>query len=144
MQRSSLGFYFHFDFGMKFIVEIQFLAKNVPSHSLTIALSDFFPQIFRIFILNRHEHAILTQMVDIKETSILSTGFNEKIDTVPEVDENSFIDDDMENLAYSDSESASIAMPEEEFCDALDQLETIDTNPAVKEHGKTRHPKIFH
>lgn len=129
---------------MKFIVEIQFLAKNVPSHSLTIALSDFFPQIFRIFILNRHEHAILTQMVDIKETSILSTGFNEKIDTVPEVDENSFIDDDMENLAYSDSESASIAMPEEEFCDALDQLETIDTNPAVKEHGKTRHTKLFH
>lgn len=83
-------------------------------------------------------------MVDIKETSILSTGFNEKIDTVPEVDENSFIDDDMENLAYSDSESASIAMPEEEFCDALDQLETIDTNPAVKEHGKTRHTKLFH
>lgn len=72
-------------------------------------------------------------MVDVKETSILSTGFNEKIDTAAE---NSFIDDEMDNLAYSDSESASIAMPEEEeFSDALDQLDAINVKSAAIEHG---------
>lgn len=75
-------------------------------------------------------------MVDIKDSSILSTGFSEKIDSVPEVDENSFINDEMDNLAYSDSESASIAMPDEEFCDALEQLEAIDMNPISKEGGE--------
>lgn len=72
-------------------------------------------------------------MVDIKESTILSTSFSEKIDTLPEVVENSFIDDEMDNLAYSDSESASIAMPDDEFCDALDQF---DENQTSKEDGK--------
>lgn len=72
-------------------------------------------------------------MVDIKESTILSTNFSEKIDTLTEVVDNSFIDDEMDNLAYSDSESASIAMPDDEFCDALDQF---DENQTPKEDGK--------
>lgn len=74
-------------------------------------------------------------MVDIKDSTILSAGFSEKIDAVEEVSDNNFIDDEpMDNLAYSDSESASIAMPDEDdFCDALDQLD--DVSP-IKDHGK--------
>lgn len=74
-------------------------------------------------------------MVDIKDNSILTTGFAEKIDTVPEVVDNNFIDDEMENLAYSDSESASIVMQDDEFCDALDQFAPIDVSPAPKDNG---------
>lgn len=75
-------------------------------------------------------------MVDIKDTSVLSASFCEKIDTVSEVDGNHFLDDDpMDNLAYSDSESASIAMPDDEFCDALDQLAASDGNVSSK-NGK--------
>lgn len=74
-------------------------------------------------------------MVDIKDTSILTTGFAEKIDSVPEVVDSNFIDDEMENLAYSDSESASIVMPDDEFCDALDQFAPIDVSPASKDDG---------
>lgn len=74
-------------------------------------------------------------MVDIKDTAVLATGFSEKIDTIPEVVDSSFIDDDMDNLAYSDSESASIAMPDDEFCDALDHLATIEPNPPSKLNG---------
>ncbi|XP_055311497.1 activating transcription factor 7-interacting protein 1 isoform X2 [Sitodiplosis mosellana] len=71
-------------------------------------------------------------MVDIKDTSILSTGFSEKIESVSDVSDNNYIDDDpMDNLAYSDSESTSIAMPDEDFCDALDQM--ADVNSASKE-----------
>lgn len=63
-------------------------------------------------------------MVFIKDSTILPASFTEKIETVSEVADNNYIDDDpMDNLAYSDSESASIAMPDEDdFCDALDQL----------------------
>lgn len=75
-------------------------------------------------------------MVDIKDTTILPTGFSEKIESVSDVSDNNYIDDDqMDNLAYSDSESTSIAMPDDEFCDALDQLSGVD-NPASKENGK--------
>lgn len=72
-------------------------------------------------------------MVDIKDSTILSTSFSERIDSV---DGTSFMNDEMENLAYSDSESASIAMPDEEFRDALDQLEAIDVNRISKENGE--------
>lgn len=72
-------------------------------------------------------------MVDIKETTILSTTFSEKIDTLPEAIDNNFIDDEMDNLEYSDSESASIAMPEDEFSDALDHF---DENQTSKQNGK--------
>lgn len=63
-------------------------------------------------------------MVFIKDSTILPAGFTEKIETVSGVSDNNYIDDDpMDNLAYSDSESASIAMPDEDdFCDALDHL----------------------
>lgn len=75
-------------------------------------------------------------MVDIKDTSVLTTGLSEKNDTVADVVHGNFIDDDMDNLAYSDSESASIAMADDEFCDALDHLMPMDTNPPRKENGK--------
>lgn len=77
-------------------------------------------------------------MVDIKDTSILSTGFSEKIESVSDVSDNNYIDDDpMDNLAYSDSESTSIAMPDDDdYCDALDQLAGNDINVASKESGK--------
>lgn len=72
-------------------------------------------------------------MVDIKETSVLSASFCEKIDSAPEIGDNHFLDDDpMDNLAYSDSESASIAMQDDEFSDALDQLGTSDGNASSK------------
>lgn len=75
-------------------------------------------------------------MVDIKDSTVLSPGFNEKIESVSEVSDNNYIDDDpMDNLAYSDSESASIAMPDEdEFCDALDHL--VEVTPSAKNEGK--------
>lgn len=75
-------------------------------------------------------------MVDIKDTSVLTTGLSEKNDTVTDVVNGNYIDDDMDNLAYSDSESASIAMADDEFCDALDHLTPIDTNLVCKENGK--------
>lgn len=77
-------------------------------------------------------------MVDIKDTTILSTGFSEKIESVSDVSDNNYIDDDpMDNLAYSDSESTSIAMPDDDFCDALEQLAGEDVNSAApKEDGK--------
>lgn len=76
-------------------------------------------------------------MVDIKDTSILSTGFSEKNESVSDVSDNNYIDDDpMDNLAYSDSESTSIAMPDDDFCDALDQLAGDDVNSTSKEGGK--------
>lgn len=76
-------------------------------------------------------------MVDIKDTSILSTGFSEKIESVSDISDNNYMDDDpMDNLAYSDSESTSIAMPDDDFCDALDQLAGEDINIASKESGK--------
>lgn len=79
-------------------------------------------------------------MVDINDTSILPTGFSEKIESVSDVSDNNYIDDDqMDNLAYSDSESTSIAMPDDEFCDALDQLSGVDVNLASKENGKNLH-----
>ncbi|XP_031622615.1 activating transcription factor 7-interacting protein 1 [Contarinia nasturtii] len=69
-------------------------------------------------------------MVDIKDTSILATGLNEKIESMPDVADANFIDDEpMDNLAYSDSESASIAMPDDDFCDALDMVEDIENLP---------------
>lgn len=70
-------------------------------------------------------------MVDIKDTSVLSANFSEKIELITD---NHFLDDDpMDNLAYSDSESASIAMPDDEFCDALDQLAASDGNASSKD-----------
>lgn len=76
-------------------------------------------------------------MVDIKETSILTPNFSEKIESMPDVSDNNFIDDEpMDNLAYSDSESASIAMPEDEFCDAFEQLAGDDVNPKSENSGK--------
>lgn len=74
-------------------------------------------------------------MVDIKDSPILTTGLNEKNDTVTDVVNGSYMDDDMDNLAYSDSESASIAMADDEFCDALDHLVSADPNTQSKENG---------
>lgn len=83
-------------------------------------------------------------MVDIKDSSILSTGFCEKIDSVPDVSDNNYIDDDpMDNLAYSDSESASTAMPDDEFCDALEQLADVDVIRTSKERGNSLYLFIF-
>lgn len=71
-------------------------------------------------------------MVDIKDSTILSAGFSEQIESVTDVSDNNFIDDDpMDNLAYSDSESASIVMPDEDFCDAIDEI-----TPSDKVEGK--------
>lgn len=73
-------------------------------------------------------------MVDVKDTSILSENFCEKpsIEPTPiQAAENSFdIGEEIgeEPLEYSDSESvASVAMPDEYFGDALDQLPAIGT-----------------
>lgn len=75
-------------------------------------------------------------MVDIKDSSILTTGLSEKNDTVADVVNGSYMDDDMDNLAYSDSESASIAMADDEFCDALDHLVPMDSTQS-KENGNS-------
>lgn len=75
-------------------------------------------------------------MVDIKDTSALATGLNDKIESVPDVADPNFIDDEpMDNLAYSDSESASVAMPDDDdFCDALDLVDEqpIEENQSAK------------
>lgn len=75
-------------------------------------------------------------MVDINDSTILTTGLSEKNDTAANVVNGNYMDDDMENLAYSDSESASIAMADDEFCDALDHLAPLETNTTSKENGK--------
>lgn len=74
-------------------------------------------------------------MVDIKDSPILTTGLNEKNDTVTDVVNGGYMDDDMDNLAYSDSESASVAMADDEFCDALDHLVPADAGTQLKENG---------
>lgn len=74
-------------------------------------------------------------MVDINDSSILTTSLSEKNDTVADVVNGNYMDDDMDNLAYSDSESASIAMADDEFCDALDHLVPMDTNTPSKGNG---------
>lgn len=82
-------------------------------------------------------------MVDVKDTSVLSASFSEKIESVQGVTDNNFLDDDpMDNLEYSDSESASIAMPDDEFSDALDQLATPDENTSSKD-GKWIFDKLI-
>lgn len=81
-------------------------------------------------------------MVDVKDNSILSTGLSEKIESVAEVTDNNFIDDDpMDNLAYSDSESASNAMADDEFCDALDQF--VDDSPLKADKKFDSNGKLY-
>lgn len=77
-------------------------------------------------------------MVDIKDNTLLTTGLSEKNDTVADVVNGSYMDDEMDNLAYSDSESASIAMADDEFCDALEHLVPMNVNTTVKENGKKK------
>lgn len=63
-------------------------------------------------------------MVDINESTLTSEKFTAKEN---EPTDNLIEDDLMDNLAYSDSDATSIAMNDEEFCDAIDHL-TSDAN----------------
>lgn len=84
-------------------------------------------------------------MVDINDLSALPSNYNESVDLMPQTVASNLIDDeDMEQLAYSESESTAI--PEDEFVFASDSIPiksdpiTInkknELNPTPNENGK--------